>query len=297
MASLALALAACSSGGSSGGDSGDDVDGSSFSLRLTDAPFNDAVGVNIMFTEVHLRPAAGNWVRHVLPAPQSIDLSSLQGMKTAELVVDLAVPAGEYREIRLLVDDGDPMNNTIELSGGLVFPLKIPSGSSSGIKIKGDFTLSAGRATTLIADIDLLQSIVMAGGSGNYLLKPVVRLVDSAGSNHVRGTIDPALLVAPSCSDADPLTHNAVYLYPGDADDIEDIDQSENDGDQPLTTAKVRLEPASGDFVYEIGFMPAGTYTIAFTCNAHLENLDEDDDLSFFGVRKVKVLANNVLFL
>lgn len=294
---FALALSACSSGGSSGGESGDGDDASSFSLRITDAPFNDAVSVNVKFIAVHLKRASGDTVHHNLASPMSIDLSSLQGTTTAELVADWSVPPGDYQEIRLLVDDSNPMNNTIEFNGGLVFPLMIPSGGTSGLKLKGNFTLSMGRETTLIADIDLLQSIVMAGKSGKYILKPVVRLVDSSGSNHLRGTLDPALLAAPSCSDMDPTSHNAIYVYEGFTSDIEDIDQSGNAEDQPLTTASVELDPVSGDFVYEVGFLPAGKYTIAFTCNANLEDLDDDDDLSFFNVQNVEVLINDVLFL
>ncbi len=297
---LALGLAGCG-GGSGGGSSGDGAEMGEFSLRLTDAPFNEAAVVKVTFKAVHLQPADDDddWVRHVLPEPLSVDLMTLQGMAAAELVVDLPVPTGDYKEIRLLVDDSDPANNQIELNfvGGGPFPLDIPSGSSSGLKIEGDFTVGAERPTTLTADIDLLQSLVLVG-PGDYRLHPVIRLVENSGAGHLRGKTDVSKLdgSTTSCSDGDPTTHNAVYVYAGHDADVEDIDQSDKDDDQPLTTAMIKLDK-SGGYVYEVGFLPPGDYTLAFTCKADLENLDSDDDLSFFDIRDVTILVSNVLFL
>lgn len=296
---LALGLAGCGSGGSSGGSDGDEM--GSLTLRLTDAPFNQAARVTVTFAAVHLKPAdGGDWIRHVLPATQSIDLLTLQGMATADLVVDLAVPAGDYDEIRLLVDDSVPANNEIQMSSGSTHSLTIPSGSSSGLKIKGRFTVSAARPVTLVADIDLLQSVVMVTGPGDYHLRPVIRLIDNRSAGHLRGMVDVAKLdgTTTSCSDGDPSTHNAVYVYAGHDAVVEDIDLTNKDGDAPSTTTTIKLDPGSGNYYYEVAFLPAGDYTLAFTCKAEVEDLnDDDDDLSFFDIRNVTVLVSNVLFL
>lgn len=295
---LALGLAGCGSGG--GGSSGDGAEMGEFSLSLTDAPFTAATVVKVTLNAVHLKPADNdtNWVRFDLP-PQTIDLMTLQGMATAELVDDLPVPAGDYREIRLLVDESKPENNEIFIAAGGNYSLTIPSGSSSGLKIKGNFTVGTERPTKLIADIDLLQSLVLAG-PGDYRLHPVIRLVEHNSAGHLRGTVDAARLDGSKtkCSDGDPNSYNAVYVYSGHDADVEDIDQSEtDDDDQPLTTTMIKLDPVSGDYVYEVAFLPPGDYTLAFTCKADLEILDSDDDLSFFDVRDVTVLVSNVLFL
>jgi hypothetical protein len=84
--------------------------------------------------------------------------------------------------------------NSIDLTTVGRHNLKIPSGGTSGLKIKGDFTVSNTRPTTLILDVDLRQSIKMAGP--NYIMTPVLRLVSADNFGHVRGEIDPALLTA-----------------------------------------------------------------------------------------------------
>lgn len=292
---LVVGLAGCGGGG---GDSAGDGMGE-FSLRLTDAPITTAGSVWVTFSEVHLKPAdGGDWVRHVLPMPKPVDLMTLQGMATADLAVNVRVPAGEYEEIRLLVDDSLPSKNEIVTSTG-TYSLTIPGGSSSGLKIKGNFTVGVERAATLVADIDLLQSLVMVA-PGDYQLRPVVRLVENASAGHLRGTVDASRLddSTTSCSDGDPGSYNAVYVYSGHDAQVEDIDQSAMDADdQPLTTTKIWLDPASGEYVYEVAYLPAGDYTLAFTCKADLEDLNVDDDLSFFDVRDVTVLVSDVLFL
>lgn len=302
LAALALAalLAACGTDSSSGGGSGGASDGGSsggsgFSLRLTDAAFDAAARVDITFTEVRLRKVSGGWVSIPVNPAQKIDVAQLQGTKTAELLLDVEAEAGDYDELRLLVDTSG-MANTVELTSGGVFNLTIPSGSSSGLKVKGDFSISDMRPTSLIVDIDLRQSIIAAGP--NFILQPVMRLVDSNSFGHVRGIVDASLLTAPTCSDALADTFNAVYVYQGHNVSPEDIDQQSNPGTNPVATTNITYDSSTAEYIYEAAFLPPGDYTIALTCNADDENLDEDDDdLNFFNVRNITVQVNNTSFL
>ena len=51
-------------------------------------------------------------------------------------------------------------------------------------------------------------------------------------------------------------------------------------------------------YLYEAGFLPDGDYTVAFTCNANLEDPETDgDNLRFFGSRNATVKVNNIVFL
>lgn len=294
-AAATLGLVACGGSGSGGGS--DDL--ADVSLRLTDAPASLAAAVVVTFTEVHLRHEDGTWSRFDLAAPESIDLMQLQGTSTAELLPQVEVPAGAYTEMRLLTS-ATAMDNYIELvAGGMRFPLSIPSGSSSGLKIKGDFILADARANKMIADIDLLQSVRMIG-PGSYMLDPVIRLVKDGEVGHIRGTVDPVMLTT-DCSDSDPSTDNAVYVFEGHDADVDDIDLDPGGGPDeatPVTTANIEQDLVSGDYVYEAAYLPAGDYTIALTCNIDEEMLDEDDDdLEFFDIQNVTVMVNNTLFL
>ena len=293
-------LAACgtdtSSGGSgsSGSGSGLAGNGPGLSLRLTDAPFDDAVRVTVTFVEVRLRKASGSWISIDFSGnPQAIDLLALQGTKTAALLFDVDVPYDDYDELRLIVDTAS-MANTIELSGGGIVELKIPSGSSSGLKIKGDFTVSDTLPTLLVIDVDLRQSIKTAGP--DYIMQPVLRLVNGNNFGHVRGIVNPALLTAGSCSDLLVDTFNSVYVYSGHNVSPDDINHQSNQNVDPLTTTRIGYDAARSSYVYEAAFLPAGDYSIAFTCNSDLDDLDADDDLKFFNTQNVTVKLNNTVF-
>ncbi|MDH3631731.1 MAG: DUF4382 domain-containing protein [Gammaproteobacteria bacterium] len=297
---LCGSLAACGTDSGSSDQSGNTVasgSGPSFSLRVTDAPIDYAVSVVLRFTEVRLRNTNGNWTSHIFNTPKSIDMLQLQGTKTADLLIDKLVDVGNYDEIRLLVDAA-PMANYIDL-GSSVVELIIPSGSSSGLKIKGDFSVLENRPASLVMDLDLRQSITMAGNSGMYILKPVVRLVSDQEAGHIRGTVDLASLNSmPACSDTDPHSYNAVYVYAGHNVIPDDIDQSSPHSLAPFATTSIAYDNAIMGFLYEAAFLPAGNYTVAITCNADAEDLDDgNDDLKFFGTQNVTVLTSSTLFL
>jgi hypothetical protein len=70
--------------------------------------------------------------------------------------------------------------------------LKTPSGQESGLKVQVHQPVTGGILYRLILDFDAGKSIVKAGNSGQYLLKPVLRilsLVPSGGD--IRGVVAP----------------------------------------------------------------------------------------------------------
>lgn len=301
---LAALLAACGTDSSSSGgsDSGSDNDGPSFSLRLTDAAFDDAARVDITFTAVRVRKKSGGWItipKGNFATQDRIELASLQGTKSAALLQKVSLEPDEYDELRLIVGSAN-MANSITLKTGGEYNLKIPSGGTSGLKIKGDFSVSNTHPTTIIVDVDLRQSIVVSNPNKpipEYMMKPVLRLIKGDNFGHVRGEIDPALLTAGSCSDPLVDTFNAVYVYNGHNVSPDDINQKSNNNNDPVTTSKIAYDSASAKYIYEAAFLPAGKYTIAFTCNSDKDDLDTDDDLKFFGIQNVTVKLNNTTFL
>ena len=300
---LCVLLTACGGGGdgSEGSSSGDFVSEndvitpststsatkSRFSLRLTDAPVDDMFAVVIEVTAVALRTKAGTWINYVFPSPKSIDVLQLQGTLTADLLVDVEASLARYDEIRLLLSDA-PMTNYLDLGPGGLVDLKVPGGE---LKIKGDFTVFNSRPTSLVIDFDLRQSIKRNGNSGKYSIKPVLRLADNENASHLRGKVSPLLLSSASaCSDDNVDTFNALYVYEGHDVIPDDINQNSDLDVSPFTTTIIKYHPLSSSYRYEAAFLPLGDYTIAFTCNSNLDNLDDgNDDLKFFNTRNVTV--------
>lgn len=267
-----------------------------FSLRLTDAPVDDLAKVVVQFTAVEMKRKKGGWTLYTLPAPQPIDLLALQGLTTADLLLHMAIEPDEYKQMRFIVDD-TPMANYVELKTGGVFNLDIPNGSTTGIKIKQKFTIPNDRLVSMTVDFDLRKSVKYKQNLGIYRLKAKTRLLIDDNVGLLRGTVNPALLIAPGCSDLDPDTHNAVYVYNGHDTVTDDIDETSTINNEPVTTTTLLYDSAIGLYIYEAAFLPQGDYTIAFTCSADVEDLEADDNLPFFHSENATVLVSDTTFL
>jgi hypothetical protein len=65
--------------------------------------------------------------------------------------------------------------NYVILEDDSVHELKVPSGFQSGVKVVKGFTISEDGKTDLILDFDAMSSVVEAGNSGQWLLKPTIK--------------------------------------------------------------------------------------------------------------------------
>jgi hypothetical protein len=141
---------------------------SRLSIQLTDNPYNATeVNVEILQVRVNFRGDSTGWVD--LDTKDSIyNLLDLQN----GVVTTLAqgnVPADTLREIRFILGD----SNSIKI-GNDVFPMKVPSGSESGLKIKLNKKLNA-TLESLVIDFDAALSIIKTGND-KYILKPVLKI-------------------------------------------------------------------------------------------------------------------------
>lgn len=104
------------------------------------------------------------------------------------ILADVNLPAGYVNQVRLLLGE----NNSIKLKDHTdLIPLKTPSAQQSGLKLKLKTELIAGITYSFVLDWDAHKSIVKAGNSGNYNLKPVIRVTTEAISGAISGTIIP----------------------------------------------------------------------------------------------------------
>ena len=137
-------------------------------IHLTDNPFNASeVNVDIREVKVNLRDDSTGWVSlttrtgiyNLLGLQNGIDTVLAQGM----------VPLGTLKEVRFVLGN----NNSIKIDS-TVYPLTIPSGSESGLKIKVNKQLNA-TLDSLMIDFDAALSILQTG-NGEYKLKPVLKI-------------------------------------------------------------------------------------------------------------------------
>ncbi|MFT5336496.1 MAG: hypothetical protein ACI9YL_000492 [Luteibaculaceae bacterium] len=136
-------------------------------VALMDAPGNyQEVFIDLVDVEVK---QDSSWASLDGFLPEVIDLMLLVG-GTQENLGSIDLNGSEFGEIRLILGP----NNQV-LVDSVYEELNVPSGSSSGLKIKIKDSLVAGVNYKLTIDFDVAKSVVEAGNSGKYNLKPVLR--------------------------------------------------------------------------------------------------------------------------
>ena len=157
-------------------------------VRMTDAP-GDYEQVNIEVIDVKMKAngesGEGGWVSIGNVVPQVYNLLDLTG-GVSVLLSDSEIAAGYLGQLRLILGD----NNTI-VKDGVTHNLTTPSAQQSGLKLQVNKQLLPYLVYDFLIDFDVDASIVEAGNSGNYILKPVLRVSTEANSGSIRGFVAP----------------------------------------------------------------------------------------------------------
>ena len=186
---------------------------------MTDAPAcgYDHVYVTVNKIRIHQSATADGteptgWSELTLPT-QRIDLLSLNNGVLQELG-SLPLPAGTYQQVRLVLADNpanpanpstsNPLANALVLSGTTnEIALSTPSGQQSGYKLQARFDVQSGQVADMVLDFDACRTIVKAGASGRYNLKPVVSVIQRL-TTAIEGYVHPSIAANVVVSTRDP---------------------------------------------------------------------------------------------
>lgn len=254
------------------------------SFSVKDAPVDSAEAVVITFTGVQLLGDDDSVAQtFILDEPQTVDLLSLQGTQNELLIDGVVIEPGVYRGVRFQADfpnancNGAPSDpvSFVQVEGQK-HPLILPSGE---LKVQENLTIAQGTQAAYTVDFDLRRGVTQRGATGCFNLRPVLRITDDAEVGTIQGTVDGGLVEGCSNVDEDTGEGAAVYVYSGDGVIPDDVD---GDAGDPVTSAMLTAVAdasgsATGDFSYEVGFLLAGSYTLAFTCDATDDDPDTDN--------------------
>jgi hypothetical protein len=244
---VAAAVAACGGGG---GDGAPAAGEGSLRMALTDAPAcgYDHVWVTIEKVSVHQSGTAAEtdagWKDLTLSPARKVDLLSLTNGVLEELGT-MPLPAGKYSQIRLVLASNSgtgtsTLANSIQPTGGAITELSTPSAQQSGLKLQANFDVAAGQMADVVLDFDACKSIVKAGNSGRYNLKPVISVVPRIASG-IQGYVATSMVSGTSTTT---------------------ISAQQNG-----VTIRATAPDATGKF--SIPYLTAGTYTLVIASTGH----------------------------
>lgn len=178
-------------------------------------------------------------------AGKSFDLIDLRDGRT-DLLADATLPVGTYTQMRLVVTGGE-----VTLTDGRTFPLTVPSGAQSGIKLNFTFEVSADEQTVLLLDVDLSRAFTpIPGGKIDHVssirqfhFSPSVamRLIKLLEAGAVSGTV--------TDESQQPLAGVSVTAI--------------KDGEELTSTATL------ADGSYTLAGLATGTYRIEFSLSGY----------------------------
>ena len=215
------------------------------SFAVTDAPAcgYDHVWVTVQKVSVNQNSSASDtdpgWTDLTLSPAQRIDLLSLTNGVLQELGT-VPLPAGHYSQVRLVLASNTSASapeNAVQPTGGSVTALTTPSGQQSGVKLQVNADVAAGQQADLVLDFDACKSVVKAGNSGKYILKPVIAAVPRVVTG-IQGVVTMTLSLSSTTISAQ----------------------------QNGAVVRSTMPDASGNF--SIPYLAAGTYTVVITSDS-----------------------------
>jgi len=218
-------IAGCGSDNGTNATEGNGTGSGTMSVLLSDSPFPFSIlaSANVKVTKVTGRRESDSDTSFVTlyDGPDTtINLLDLQNGVTATLA-ETQVPAGSYNQFRFFVDSA-----SVTLTDGSEYALKVPSGSSSGLKLMVDPAVIVVEDSTnnpalggiLLIDVDVSQSFVLQGnpetpaGIHGFNFKPVLRGVNLNSTGSIVGMVsdtgDVALADAQIWAETDTVVAN-----------------------------------------------------------------------------------------
>jgi len=230
-------------------------------LSITDAPIDayDITGVFITFTGIEYNQDETWMVLEEFDGPMTLNLLELTDGISAQMG-SFELPAGTITQLRFMLEApemgyGSHTNPGcyLEFGDGTTQPLFVPSGAQTGYKAVGEFIIPAQGDIYITADFDVRKSVVVAGNSGKFILKPTIRLVVEDRSGEIDGTLL-------NMDDETEGLGYLVYIYDADAYDESEADEPAEEEPRFPNAISSKLVDEDGKFMF--AFLPEGIYEL-----------------------------------
>jgi hypothetical protein len=281
----ALGLAGCGGGGST-----NPTPTGSVNVQVTDGPSDEFQHVWVTVTAISFHTSASQvwsasdatWLTTTLPAPVTIDLTTLNNGVLNNLFSGISLPVGTYRQIRFFFDGADAnldasalatrdsngaalqWNDQVEYLDGThgwaitESPLEIAY-PTQGIRLAGTFNVTAGSTLDLAVDFDLEHIIVPFnhGGQTYFTMRPTLFYYDMSQVGAIAGKINPAQLCQSAAAQIVASPTCAFNL-------IVKAETLAADGSRHYVARETTVDPVTGNFtLYPLATKDANGNAIA----------------------------------
>src|ERR1019366_725735 len=281
---LALLLAGILAG-CKGGSSSIPPTLGSVNVSLTDGPGSDYdhVWVTVKAISFHTDPnqvwdgSGAGWQTTTLTAPVTLDLANLTNGTLSPVFINMNLPVGGYRQIRLFLAGFDDPLTASALAAGLIYndqveytdatvvvhdvPLEIAY-PTQGIQLNGSFDVSAptilNPSLNLAVDFDLEHDLVrfkpdINGTEYYFTMAPNLRSFDLDQSGAITGTVDTANLCPSSSTTPIGCGYNMIVK----------AELLSADGTRHRDIRSTTVKPDGSFTLYPLPVLPAGqTYDV-----------------------------------
>lgn len=127
-------------------------------------PIGDVSHIWLTIIEVGAHASDGTWETKEITNGTYDFLTLINGVTEP---LDLTLTPGQYTGLRLVIDS----INSIVVDGQ-TYPLKVPSGEQTGVKLSLGFDVVEGEFYEILVDFDIGKSIARAQGGDLYILRP-----------------------------------------------------------------------------------------------------------------------------
>jgi hypothetical protein len=183
--------------------------------------------------------------------------------------------------LNVLADKDTQNESYITLSNGSQYPLYIPSGAQTGLKLVNPFTVAQGSTTSLLVEFDLRKSITAPPGQGpDYVLKPALRIINELQVGKIAASVNLAALAAAQLGSGTPVSSCSagLYVFSGATATPDDADGDPTDGADPVVYLPIPNDGVTTTVTLNIPFMATGSYTVAATCNYNMDASPDAND-------------------
>jgi hypothetical protein len=284
-AGAAALCALIASGCNSDEDNNPVNDKGTISFYLVDAPVDFVSSVVVKVVGAELTKADGSKVTLNLDNNQvRIDLlASASG--DAQFAVDTEeVDTDDYTAVSLQISSaaGDNYVEADANGDGVLekYPLTVDGGVISS---SGDFTVPESGGETRTLEVNLRQSLTGDVDSGSFMLASNAEMLDDVDDlGSISGTVDTNGAADAVCEQENSTV--AVYVYQGTPTNLGDTGNTTGAAD-PYSSGIVN----NNDGSYTVQYLPPGTYTVAYTCEAGLDLPESSETLVYSDPKTVTV--------